>query len=239
VIQIRDLHKSYGERAVLLGIDAEVAKGSIVAVVGPSGCGKSTLLRCMNGLERFQRGSVKIAGFELPGGDLIKLRSAVGMVFQEFHLFPHLTVLENITLAPRLVSRKSAAEARDRAMELLQQVGLADRAGAYPAQLSGGQKQRVAIARALAQPLEVLLLDEPTSALDPEMREEVRDVLREVASRHLTMVLVTHEMRFATELATELWVMDGGRIVERGPPATILASPVSEVAKDFFARLRD
>jgi ABC-type polar amino acid transport system ATPase subunit len=238
VIQIRDLHKAFGAREVLLGIDVAVEKGSIVSIVGPSGCGKSTLLRCLNGLERFQRGSVTIAGHELPGGDLRALRTKVGMVFQEFHLFPHLTVLENVTLAPRLVSKKAPAEAKDRAMDLLKQVGLADRADAYPPQLSGGQKQRVAIARALAQPLEVLLLDEPTSALDPEMREEVREVLRDVAHRHLTMVLVTHEMRLATEIASELWVMDAGKIVERGPPKQILASPESEVAREFFARLK-
>ena len=245
MIKIRGLCKSFGARAVLNGVDAEVIKGDIVCVVGPSGCGKSTLLRCMNGLERFDEGELDIAGFRVTSQtrraphELQRLRSAVGMVFQEFHLFPHMTALENVTLAQRVVQKRARAEADEKSMKLLAEVGLADRAGAYPGQLSGGQKQRVAIARALAQPLQVLLLDEPTSALDPEMREEVRSVLHEVAEHtKLTMVLVTHEMNLAAELADELWVMDGGKIVERGEPKEVLASPKSDVARDFFARLR-
>ncbi len=242
MIRIRGLSKSFGAHGVLHGIDADVEAGTIVAIVGPSGCGKSTLLRCVNALESFDAGTIEVNGIALTpsasdAATLQRLRAAVGMVFQEFHLFPHLTVLENLTLAPRIVLKRSEAQATERALELLKQVGLGDRAAAYPAQLSGGQKQRVAIARALAQPLEVLLLDEPTSALDPEMREEVRDVLRSIAAESkLTMILVTHEMRFATELAHELWVMDAGKIVERGAPKEILGSPKSDVAKEFFGR---
>ena len=245
MIRIRGLSKSFGAHEALRGIDADVEAGTIVAVVGPSGCGKSTLLRCMNALESFDAGTLDVAGVALSpavsdAATLQRLRAKVGMVFQEFHLFPHMTVLENLTLAPRVVSKQTEAHATERAFELLKQVGLADRSASYPAQLSGGQKQRVAIARTLAQPLEVLLLDEPTSALDPEMREEVRAVLRSIAAESkLTMILVTHEMRFATELAHELWVMDAGRIVERGAPKEILASPKSDVAKEFFARRAD
>jgi ABC-type polar amino acid transport system ATPase subunit len=242
VIRIRGLRKRFGVADVLRGVDAEVAPGAIVAIVGPSGCGKSTLLRCMNALESFDEGSVEVAGVSLAAhaasrATLHELRASVGMVFQEFHLFPHMSVLANVTLAPRVVLGQSEADARKHALELLARVGLADRGAAHPAELSGGQKQRVAIARALALPLKVLLLDEPTSALDPDMREEVREVLRGVAERHeLTIVLVTHEMRLATELANDLWVMDAGRIVERGAPKEILASPKSDVARDFFAR---
>jgi polar amino acid transport system ATP-binding protein len=230
MIRIRDLRKRYGERPALLGVEAEVRAGECVAIVGASGCGKSTLLRCMNALERFDAGSVEIAGFEVAAGDtnrratLRRLRAAVGMVFQDFHLFPHMTALENVALAPQIVARRSDASAHAR--ELLGRVGLADRAGSYPHELSGGQKQRVAIARALAMPLRVLLLDEPTSALDPDMREEVREVLRALARESaLTMVLVTHEMRLASELADTVWVMEEGRIARRGPPAELLRDP--------------
>lgn len=244
MIRIRGLHKAFGAREVLRGIDAQIDEGAIVAVVGPSGCGKSTLLRCLNALESFDAGSVDIAGISLapssPHDTLQHLRTHVGMVFQEFHLFAHMTALENVTLAPRVVLGHDAVVTKKRALELLAKVGLADRAASLPAQLSGGQKQRVAIARALAMPLRVLLLDEPTSALDPEMREEVRAVLRTIAAESkLTMVLVTHEMRLATELARELWVMRDGEIVERGAPKEILASPKSAVAKEFFARRSD
>ena len=243
MISICGLHKFFGDVEVLAGVDADLAEGKIACVVGPSGCGKSTLLRCINGLEPVDRGSIAVASFRVDGrlaGDsaaLVRLRAAVGMVFQEFHLFPHMTALENISLAPRVVQRRERKDAEAQARTLLAEVGLANRANAYPAELSGGQKQRVAIARALAQPLSVLLLDEPTSALNPEMREEVRAVLRRVAKKsRLTMILVTHEMRLATELGDELWVMDKGRIVERGDPREIVARPTSEVARDFFAR---
>jgi polar amino acid transport system ATP-binding protein len=228
VIAIRDLRKAYGARAVLDGVDATVDEGEVVAIVGASGCGKSTLLRCMNALERFDDGVVSIAGFELTSGgataeSLVRLRSTVGMVFQEFHLFPHLTARANVALAQRLVLKTTRGEADARALELLRDVGLEARADAYPSQLSGGEKQRVAIARALALPLKVLLLDEPTSALDPRMREEVRAVLRAIAARtRLTMLLVTHDMRLARDLAKTVWVMKDGVVAARGSPGEVL-----------------
>jgi ABC-type polar amino acid transport system ATPase subunit len=226
-IRIRELRKRFGPRLVLDGIDAEVAEGECIALVGPSGCGKSTLLRCLNALTTFDEGSVQVAGFSIGAGAVFPraraLREAVGMVFQELHLFPHLSALENVALAPQVVARRSRAEANARGRELLTRVGLGDRAAAYPSQLSGGQKQRVAIARALAMPLRVLLLDEPTSALDPAMREEVREVMRSLAREaSLTMVLATHEMRLAAELADRVWVMTDGRVVASGPPADVL-----------------
>ena len=240
MIRISGLQKAFGSAPVLGGIDADVAPGRIVALLGASGSGKSTLLRCLNGLETFDSGSLEIAGFSLTAGahdarTLQALRAKVGMVFQEFHLFSHLSVLDNVTLAPRVVQHVSRARAEARAHELLAQVGLADRASAQPRELSGGQKQRVAIARALAQGVSVLLLDEPTSALDPELREEVREVLRRVArgaqhgSEHagaapvdaapgLTILLVTHEHALAHELADEIWTLEAGRIKSRTAP---------------------
>jgi ABC-type polar amino acid transport system ATPase subunit len=225
MIRIRNLHKSFGERAVLAGIDAEVRAGAIVAILGPSGSGKSTLLRCLVGLEPFDSGSIEIAGHELGArplrrGPLSRLSGDVALVFQELHLFPHLSVLENLTLAPVRVRRTPRAEAEAHARELLALVGLADRAGSRPSELSGGQKQRVAILRAVAQGARVLLFDEPTSALDPSLREEVRDMLRRVAHGDLgksdakpcTLVLVTHETALARELATETWHMRDGRL---------------------------
>ena len=227
MIQIRALHKRFGARLALDGIEASVREKECVAIVGPSGCGKSTLLRCLNALAPFDQGAVDIAGFSLGPGQgaatARALREVVGMVFQEFHLFPHLTALENVALAPRVVARHGRAEAESRGRELLARVGLADRAKSYPSQLSGGQKQRVAIARALAMPLRVLLLDEPTSALDPAMREEVREVMRSLARESsLTMVLATHEMALARELADRVWVMRDGRITAQGTPAETL-----------------
>jgi ABC-type polar amino acid transport system ATPase subunit len=230
VIRIRGLRKAFGARAVLRGIDADVEPGRIVAIVGPSGCGKSTLLRCLNGLTPFEEGAVTIAGATLSPGDpkpreLQSLRAKVGMVFQEFHLFAHLSALDNVTLAPRLVLGRRHDETTKRAHSLLAEVGMDDRSDAYPHQLSGGQKQRVAIARALALPLDVLLLDEPTSALDRGMREEVRKALREVASRtKLTMLVVTHDMRLARALAHEAWIMKDGQIAERGDARPLLAA---------------
>lgn len=236
VISIQGLQKSFGERKVIRGVDAEIAEGKIVAVLGASGSGKSTLLRCLNGLETFDAGSIRIAGHRLEPNTrdertLRPLRASVGMVFQEFHLFPHLSLLDNVTLAPRLVKAEDRNSAEARARRLLESVGLGDRASAFPSQLSGGQKQRVAIARALAQRVSVLLLDEPTSALDPDLREEVREVLRQVArglhgestamsaaSGELTMVLVTHEHELAEELADEIWLMENGVIGERRAP---------------------
>jgi ABC-type polar amino acid transport system ATPase subunit len=228
MIRIRGLRKRFGDRLALDGIDAEVREAECVAIVGPSGCGKSTLLRCLNALTPFDEGTVEVAGFALAGREPPRpttraLRESVGMVFQDFHLFPHLTALENVAMAPRVVVGRGRAETEERAQDLLTRVGLGDRARSYPSELSGGQKQRVAIARALAMPLRVLLLDEPTSALDPAMREEVREVLRSLArERSLTIVLVTHEMRLASELATRVWKMGAGRIVAQGPPAEVL-----------------
>jgi len=230
---------------VLERVDAEVTGGETIAVVGPSGGGKSTLLRCMNYLEVFDDGAIDIAGFQLrPRLDpaqrvaLRKLRTAVGMVFQQFNLFPHLTALENITLAPRVVRGKSPVEAIERGRALLERVGLGDRGGAYPHELSGGQQQRVAIARALALEPKVMLFDEPPSALDPEMRDDVMEVIRDLAGAGMTMVVVTHEMQFAHDVATRVWVIDKGTIVEDGSPAQVVDDPQSQVARDFFARLR-
>ncbi len=232
MIRIRALRKRFGSRVALDGIDADVGERECIAIVGPSGCGKTTLLRCLNALAPFDEGAIDIAGFSLAGGAgdaradralARALREVVGMVFQELHLFPHLTALENVALAPRVVAGSSQADAETAGRELLARVGLADRAKSYPSELSGGQKQRVAIARALAMPLRVLLLDEPTSALDPAMREEVREVVRSLAHESaLTLVLATHEMRLASELADRVWVMKEGRIAARGTPAEVL-----------------
>jgi ABC-type polar amino acid transport system ATPase subunit len=245
VISVRTLSKRHGARVVLESVTAQVDKGETIAIVGPSGGGKSTLLRCLNYLESFDAGSVEIAGFTLrpqmgarDRETLRRLRSAVGMVFQQFNLFPHLTALENITLAPRVVKHVDRVAAAARAHELLARVGLADRGGAYPHELSGGQQQRVAIARALAQAPEVLLFDEPTSALDPEMRDDVMEVIRDLAAQGMTMLVVTHEMQFAHDIATRVWVIDKGTIVEDGPPSQVVDAPRSTVAREFFARLR-
>ena len=219
MINIRGLIKRHGNVTVLDGVDAQVERGDVIAITGPSGVGKSTLLRTLNYLEPFDAGSIDIVGFHLrPGlgsGDravLRQLRSAVGMVFQQFNLFPHLRAIDNVTLAPRVVDGASKEAAEAAALDLLRRVGLQDRADAYPHQLSGGQQQRVAIARALAQKPQVLLFDEPTSALDPQMRGEVLDVMRELAKGGMTMLVVTHEMKFANDVATRLWEMKAGRI---------------------------
>jgi ABC-type polar amino acid transport system ATPase subunit len=245
VISVRKLSKRHGGLAVLRDLDAEVGKGETIAIVGPSGGGKSTLLRCLNYLEPFDAGDVEIAGVRLrPGmaaghGELLRaLRAKVGMVFQQFNLFPHLTALDNITLAPRVVRGTARAAAERRALELLARVGLEERAGAYPHELSGGQQQRVAIARALAQDPDVLLFDEPTSALDPEMRDEVMGVIRDLAAGGMTMLVVTHEMQFASDIASRVWVIDKGAIAEDGPPARVVAAPQSAVGKEYFGRLR-
>ena len=243
MIRIRGLSKRHGARVVLTGIDANVKRGETIAVVGPSGGGKSTLLRCLNYLEPFDAGEVDIAGYQLRPGmgrrhreTLRKLRAAVGMVFQQFHLFPHLCARDNITLAPRLLRKLPRADADAEAQTLLARVGLADRGAAYPGQLSGGQQQRVAIARALAQRPEVLRFDEPTSALDPEMRGEVLGVMRELAECGMTMLVVTHEMQFAGDVAHRVWVMDGGRIVEDGAAAQVVSAPQSAVGREYFRR---
>ncbi|HET9626101.1 MAG TPA: amino acid ABC transporter ATP-binding protein [Kofleriaceae bacterium] len=244
MISVRSLCKRHGTRDVLVNVSAEVARGETIAIVGPSGGGKSTLLRCLNYLEAFDGGTVEIAGATLrpgmPGGDpaLRALRARVGMVFQQFNLFPHLTALDNITLAPRVVKRIAPADAEAKALALLDRVGLASRAGAYPHELSGGQQQRVAIARALAQEPAVMLFDEPTSALDPEMRDDVMEVMKGLAQGGMTMLVVTHEMQFAHDIASRVWVIDRGAIAEDGPPARVVNEPVTEVAREFFARLR-
>ena len=245
MITVRGLCKRQGATRVLEGLSAEVAAGETIAVVGPSGGGKSTLLRCLNYLEPFDAGEVEIAGFRLTPGlgresreTLRQLHASVGMVFQQFNLFPHRTALDNITLAPRVVRRVDPRAAEAEGRELLARVGLADRAGSYPHQLSGGQQQRVAIARALAQHPRVMLFDEPTSALDPEMREDVMEVLRSLASSGMTMLVVTHEMHFAHDVATRVWVIDRGTIAEDGTPDQVVDAPRSDVAREYFARLR-
>jgi len=242
VISVRGLSKRHGDRVVLAGLDAHVDKGETIAIVGPSGGGKSTLLRCLNYLEPFDAGAVEIAGFALrphmgvrEREVLRQLRTKVGMVFQQFNLFPHLTALQNITLAPRVVRK---VEATAKARELLARVGLADRAGAYPHELSGGQQQRVMIAMALACEPKLLIADEPTTALDPEMRDDVMEVMQSLAASGMTMLVVTHEMHFAHDVATRVWVIDHGTIVEDGSPAQVVDAPTSNVAKEFFARLR-
>jgi ABC-type polar amino acid transport system ATPase subunit len=245
VISVRQLCKNHGARRVLTGVSATVEKSETIAIVGPSGGGKSTLLRCLNYLETFDAGEIDIAGFRLRPHmgvahreTLRAMRAKVGMVFQQFNLFPHLSVLENITLAPRVVHRRVGARCDERARELLGKVGLADRADSYPHELSGGQQQRVAIARALAQDPEVMLFDEPTSALDPEMRDDVMEVIRDLAKGGMTMLVVTHEMTFAHDIASRVWVIDKGTIVEDGSPAQVVDAPESDVAREFFARLR-
>ncbi|MFB5082843.1 amino acid ABC transporter ATP-binding protein [Symbiobacterium thermophilum] len=227
MIRVRNLRKSFGRLEVLRGIDLDVARGEVVALIGPSGSGKSTLLRCVNLLEQPTAGSIAVDGQEItaPGFDVNRLRQRVGMVFQHFNLFPHMTVLRNVTLAPVLTGRLSAKDAEERALELLGRVGLRDKAHAYPDSLSGGQKQRVAIARALAMNPEVMLFDEPTSALDPEMVKEVLEVMKQLALEGMTMLVVTHEMGFAREVCDRVIFMDEGQVVEQGEPKQVFSSP--------------
>jgi polar amino acid transport system ATP-binding protein len=245
VISVRSVSKRHGDRRILEQVSAEVAPGETIAIVGPSGGGKTTLLRCLNYLESFDEGEIVIAGTTLRPGmgrrdaaELRALRARVGMVFQQFNLFPHLSALDNITLAPRVVKESAREAAEAKAHELLTRVGLGDRGSSFPHELSGGQQQRVAIARALAQEPKVLLFDEPTSALDPEMRDEVMGVIRDLAEKGMTMLVVTHEMQFAHDIASRVWVIDKGGIVEDGPPSQVVDDPQSDVAREFFARLR-
>ncbi len=243
IVRVEGLQKAFGLRQVLRGIDAQVAKGETIALVGPSGGGKTTFLRCLNGLDAFDAGRVEIAGLPLAprtrsdAPELRALRKRVGMVFQGLYLFPHLTALQNVMLAAVHVRGEARDVVEQRGRALLQRVGLGDRTGARPRQLSGGQQQRVAIARALAMEPEVLLLDEPTSALDPEMRGEVLAVLRDLAGT-CTMLVVTHEMSFACNVATRIWVFDEGRLVEDGPPSQVTGNPRSDRARAFFRAVR-
>ncbi len=238
MIEIENLHKSFGEAHILRGIDLSVAAREVVVIIGPSGSGKSTLLRCMNYLEEPTEGKITVDGIELSGeANINRVRTEVGMVFQRFNLFPHMTVLDNITLAPQKVRKMGREEAEALARELLERVGLADKAEVYPEQLSGGQQQRVAIARALAMRPKVMLFDEPTSALDPEMVGEVLDVMRNLASTGMTMVVVTHEMGFAREVGSRLLFVDEGRIVEQGDPREVFENPREERTKLFLSKV--
>ncbi|HET6318058.1 MAG TPA: amino acid ABC transporter ATP-binding protein [Chloroflexota bacterium] len=234
-----DVHKRFGQLEVLKGISARVGTGEVVVVCGPSGSGKSTLLRCINRLETVDRGQVYVFGRPVhdPKTDVNGLRTEIGMVFQQFNLFPHMTVLDNICLAPIQVKRRPRAEAEAAARRLLERVGIPEKARAYPGQLSGGQQQRVAIARGLAMNPKIMLFDEPTSALDPEMINEVLDVMRALARDGMTMVVVTHEMGFAREVASRMLFMDGGVVVEEAPPAEFFAHPKHERTRQFLGKI--
>jgi polar amino acid transport system ATP-binding protein len=240
-IEISGLHKSFGALEVLRGIDLAVEPGEVVCVIGPSGSGKSTLLRCVNLLEDPSAGSIRVAGVEVtdPDCDIDAVRRGIGMVFQQFNLFGHLTVRENVTIAQRRVLKRGRAEADRIATENLTRVGLLDKAAAYPAQLSGGQQQRAAIARSLAMNPQLMLFDEPTSALDPELVGEVLAVMRGLAAEGMTMLVVTHEMAFAREVASRVVFMDGGVIVEQGPPADVFGRPREERTREFLHRVLD
>ena len=249
MVRIRGLRKSFGTKEVLCGIDMDVQAGSVMCIIGPSGSGKSTLLSCINHLERIDGGRMWVGGelvgyrqragklYELPERKVAKMRARIGMVFQQFNLFPHMTALQNIIEAPIRVKRQPPAEARAKAMVLLERVGLADRAAAFPSQLSGGQQQRVAIARALAMEPQLMLFDEPTSALDPELVGEVLAVMRDLAATGMTMMVVTHELSFAREVGDDLVFMADGLIMERGSPRTVLASPQEPRTREFLSRV--
>ena len=238
-IAIQDLQKSFGDNEVLKGIDLTVLAGEVVCVIGPSGSGKSTLLRSVNLLEEPTGGKVLIEGIDItdPDIDIDRVRTRIGMVFQSFNLFPHLSVLGNLTIAQQRVKKRSKAEADKVARAMLERVGLAEKADAYPGHLSGGQQQRVAIARALCMNPDMMLFDEPTSALDPELVGEVLQVMRSLADEGMTMLVVTHEMGFAREVGSRLIFMDGGHIVEEGDPREVLANPQHQRTKDFLSRV--
>ena len=240
VVSIRNLNKSFGDNHVLRGIDLEVQRGEVVCIIGPSGSGKSTLLRCVNMLETPTDGTVVVLGTDLTDldSDIDAARTKIGMVFQSFNLFSHMTVLENVCVAQRKVLKRSKEESEQIALQLLQRVGLSEKATAFPAQLSGGQQQRVAIARALAMNPQVMLFDEATSALDPELVGEVLNVMRGLAEEGMTMLVVTHEMGFAANVASRVVFMDGGVIVEQGPPAQIINAPQEERTKAFLSSVQ-
>ena len=239
MIKVENLYKNYGKLEVLKNISTEVKKGDIIAIIGPSGSGKSTFLRCLNKLEEPTAGHIYIDNKDLMGvdTDINKIREKVGMVFQHFNLFPHKTVLENLTLSPMKIKGYSQAEAESKALVLLEKVGLKDKAAVYPNQLSGGQKQRIAIARALAMEPEIMLFDEPTSALDPEMIKEVLDVMRDLAKEGMTMLIVTHEMGFAKNVANRVFFMDRGNILEDTTPVELFENPKHERTKEFLDKV--
>ncbi|WP_310963875.1 amino acid ABC transporter ATP-binding protein [Nocardioides terrisoli] len=249
MMRAHDVHKFFGSLHVLDSVSLEVARGEVVCIIGPSGSGKSTFLRCVNHLDKIDGGQMSVDGelvgyierggklHELPERDLRRQRADIGMVFQHFDLFPHMSVTENVCLAPVLLKRKSKADARGAAVDLLERVGLADKLEAYPVQLSGGQQQRVAIARALAMEPKLMLFDEPTSALDPELVGEVLAVMKELASTGMTMIVVTHEIGFAGEVADTLVFMDRGRIVESGDPRTVISQPREERTRAFLSQV--
>lgn len=239
MIEVKNLSKSFGENHVLKNISETISKGEKVVIIGPSGSGKSTFLRCLNLLEQPTDGEIWFEGVNITDKsvNIDKLRQKMGMVFQHFNLFPHLTVLQNITLAPITLKLQSKAEAEANARRLLERIGLADKADTYPSMISGGQKQRIAIVRALAMNPDVMLFDEPTSALDPEMVGEVLELMKELANDGMTMVVVTHEMGFAREVATRVLFMDEGQIVEQNEPSAFFANPQHERLKDFLAKV--
>ena len=248
LVQARDVHKSFGALPVLNGIDLDVTAGEVVVILGPSGSGKSTFLRCINGLERIARGTILVDGVQIGyrerRGRLIELserataaqRRGIGMVFQQFNLYPHMTVLENVTEAPIHVHGEARAAATDHARMLLDRVGLADKINAYPSQISGGQQQRVAIARALAIRPKLMLFDEPTSALDPELVGEVLATMKDLAAQGMTMIVVTHEIGFARDAADRVVFIDDGRVIESGPPAQVIGAPVEARTRTFLSR---
>ena len=239
MIEIVNVSKWYGDLKVLDNVNETIKKGQVVVICGPSGSGKSTLLKTLNGLEPFQKGDIQVDGISLsdPKTDFMKLRQKMGMVFQRFELYPHMKVIENITIAPVKVLKQDKSRANKKATELLERVGIPEQADKYPGNLSGGQQQRVAIARALAMEPDIMLFDEPTSALDPEMIKEVLDVMVDLAKSGMTMAVVTHEMGFAKEVADEIIFMDEGRIIERGTDKSFFENPESERAKDFLRKI--
>jgi len=240
IIQIKDLHKYFGDLEVLKGINLEIEAGEVVVIIGASGSGKSTLLRCINKLEEITSGQIIVDGHDINGKNvnINEIRAETGMVFQQFNLFPHKTVLENVTLGPLKVRKMSKTEAKKIGLQLLEKVGLSDKANVYPAQLSGGQMQRVAIARSLALSPKVMLFDEPTSALDPELVGEVLEVMKQLANEGMTMIVVTHEMGFAREVADRVIFIDKGVIEEEGTPEQIFDNPQNERTKAFLAKVK-